>query len=261
MGIGAIVGASLGAIGSLFGGSSANNARAEEARRQRRWEERMSNTAHQREVADYQKAGLNPALAYNRGGASTPSASVPNVQDTATPAINAGLSALTARAAAMKTMAETNQLNIESKARLDNLKAIRNLNQFRQDQAGLATTLAQNTFEERQAATKARYRYDVEALDPSLRLLDANLDLTTARAAMENLSIPEAKAFAGFWKSAQGKLTPYLNSGLSTARGAAGLIRDLYPRFNIPNAPEPTRNQDINRTYYKGGYHESRRSY
>ena len=158
-------------------------------------------------------------------------------------------------------MAETNQLNIESKARLDNLKAIRNLNQFRQDQAGLATTLAQNTFEERQAATKARYRYDVEALDPSLRLLDANLDLTTARAAMENLSIPEAKAFAGFWKSAQGKLTPYLNSGLSTARGAAGLIRDLYPRFNIPNAPEPTRNQDINRTYYKGGYSETRRSY
>ena len=108
MGIGAIVGAGLGAIGSLFGGSSANNARAEEARRQRRWEERMSNTAHQREVADYQKAGLNPALAYNRGGASTPSASVPNVQDTITPAINAGLSALTARAQAMKTLAETN---------------------------------------------------------------------------------------------------------------------------------------------------------
>ena len=219
----------------------------------------MSNTAHQCEVADLKAAGLNPYISATKGaGASTPSASVPNVQDTISPAINTGLAALTARAQAAKTMAETNQINIESKDRLDNLKAIRSMNTFRNDLLGLDTTLAHNTFEERQAAAKAGYRYRTLMPDKSLALLDANLDLTTARAAMENLSIPEAKAFAGFWKSAQGKLTPYLNSGLSTARGAAGLIRDLYPRFNIPNAPEPTRNQDINRTYYKGGYHESR---
>lgn len=126
-----------GGVLGYAGQSSANQVNREIAEKQMRFQREMSSTAYQRAVKDMRAAGLNPALAYMQGGASSPGGASTHVES-ATRSLAEGVSS--AGGVAFEAMsrkatvdqlkaqtenvnAQTRQLNLESALRVARIQS------------------------------------------------------------------------------------------------------------------------------------------
>lgn len=94
----------MGGFSNAKGVENANSQNAANAQSQMQFQERMSSSAYQRAVADMKAAGLNPALAYQNGPASSPSGAMATAQAEKKGDIGGGI---------MATAAKTIGLNAE----------------------------------------------------------------------------------------------------------------------------------------------------
>jgi len=257
-------GASL--VGGLLGyegQEKTNAANSAQSAAQMDFQERMSNTSYQRAVADMQKAGLNPMLAYSQGGATTPGGSQAVMGNSAAAGVSGAQAAIQqnlARAQVDNTVANTDKAKADTA--LTNVRANTEAVEImkrQQEVLNSGTTgeqlreivrylkegnLEGKAREEVNATTKGALLSHTRASDIQ-RSMDegsnaAGVGLTRAHtrraiadAVLSELERPraegEAKAYSG-WLGTAGPYMREVGSAVSSASGAASRIRSLFPR-------------------------------
>lgn len=217
-------------IAGFFGGRQTNKVNQREADKNRAFQagqatdqmafqERMRNTEWQAGVNDMLAAGINPAVAYARGGASAPGGAAGGGAQAApaVDAVGAGVSS------AMAANAQRKQIEMMTQ-QVEGQKAA-NVKAFAEGQIGMNDL--------RMSEAKTRYYFDMSGrpLPPLKALLDAEFNQTQASSArsvsdaqLAQFSVPEQQAIARLFETVGtgGKgmqmLLPLLNTLIARRR-------------------------------------------
>lgn len=233
---GALISGGASLLGGLFGSSSAR----EEAQRDRRFQREMAQNSMQYRVADLQKAGLNPMLAYMGGGGSVGGAAQPHGANAANAvgknilgdAVHSALSTYRAgaeielmKSQASKARAEATQTSYQTQLPEVYNEAFQST--IDEVQARITNWDAKTIVEQKQ---KEHLEAQIRNLDAKTRVEDLDADL---RDKVMNFIVAQERALAAasvnaeaFEHSAVGKAKPYVR----LLRDSAGNVIDTAAR-------------------------------
>lgn len=197
---------------SLAGGWLANRGNKEQAADNRNFQEKMSNTAVERSVADYGRSGLNPALAYDRS-ASSPSGAQAQIGNSVEPAARNAMGAA-AQQQAMKIA--DNDMKIRNELAETQMGANR--------AANARDTAAANLTAQQTSQAIQSLHFNLRLQPGMLKRMEADADNIWAQARLNEYGMPAARNAATF-ENMMGKGGPILNKAVLPALQALKLLR------------------------------------
>lgn len=210
MGGGDAMGSGAGAIASgieMVGNWITSAQNVHEVRQNRRFQRDMSNTAHQREMADLQKAGLNPILAVTKGGASTPSGSVGHIES---PTKDFGQTvAKTQPLQARLIQAQINDINSAKSLKDEQRADLTDTRKARIDHM-LAQATAAIESGELSVVEQKRVKEQIENLIAERRLINTKEVGEYFANTHSAAGLSKAKADESFYEGTGGKIAPWL---------------------------------------------------